>query len=166
MKKIRFLILGLSVVLCIAVFVNWDRISAGISNRETDKAIGSETYVSGESYFESARYSRDRVRNETVSALKEMAADEKADAETRKTAENDIAFYAKAAETESSIENLVKAKGFSECVAFVGKDNVSVVVENKLTAEDAAKITDIAIGQTGFEYSAVKIIELASEKSQ
>ena len=51
-------------------------------------------------------------------------------------------------------------------MAFVGKDNVSVVVENKLTAEDAAKITDIAIGQTGFEYSAVKIIELASEKSQ
>lgn len=165
MKKIRFLILGLSAVLCIAVFVNWDRISSGV-NKETDTATGSETYVSGENYFESAKYSRDRVRNETVSALKDIVSDEKADEEAKKTAENDIAFYAKAAETESSIENLVKAKGFSECVAFVGKDNVSVVVENKLTAEDAAKITDIAIGQTGFEYSAVKIIELASEKSQ
>ena len=165
MKKIRFLILGLSAVLCIAVFVNWDRISSGV-NKETDTAIGSETYVSGENYFESAKYSRDRVRNETVSALKEIISDEKADEESKKTAENDISFYAKAAETESNIENLVKAKGFSECVAFVGKDNVSVVVENKLTAEDAAKITDIAIGQTGFEYSAIKIIELASEKSQ
>ena len=165
MKKIRFLILGLSAVLCIAVFVNWDRISSGV-NKKTDTAIGSETYVLGENYFESAKYSRDRVRNETVSALKEIISDEKADEESKKTAENDISFYAKAAETESSIENLVKAKGFSECVAFVGKDNVSVVVENKLTAEDAAKITDIAIGQTGFEYSAIKIIELASEKSQ
>lgn len=165
MKKIRFLILGLSLVLCVAIFANWDRISAVNENEETEKVIGSETYVGGESYFEAARYSRDRVRAETVSALKEIIADEKTDEETKKSAESDVAFYAKASEAENGIENLVKAKGFSECAAFVGKDNVNVVVEDTLTAEDAAKITDIAVRQTGFTSDAVKITELSeSEK--
>lgn len=160
MKKIRFVILGLSLILCIAVFVNWDRIASSNKDKETENIIGGETYVNGENYFESARYSRDKVRAETVSALKEVLNDEKTDDDVRVSAESDISEYAKAAEVENKIESLIVAKGFSECVAFVGTDNVSVVIENKLSGEDAAKIIDIVMGETGFPSSVIKIIEL------
>ena len=134
MKKLRWAILALSVVLCVVIFFSWDKIASSKNNESVENnAIGSETYVSGENYFESARYSRDQVRS---------------------------------SELESKIESLVKAKGFSDCVAFVGEDNVSIVVENVLSSEDAAKIIDIAIGETGFPSSVVKIIELDSESEE
>ncbi len=167
MKKLRWAILALSVVLCVVIFFSWDKIASSKNNESVENnAIGSETYVSGENYFESARYSRDQVRSETVSALNEILNNEKTEAETRSAAEADIASYAKASELESKIESLVKAKGFSDCVAFVGEDNVSIVVENVLSSEDAAKIIDIAIGETGFPSSVVKIIELDSESEE
>lgn len=165
MKKLRWAILALSVILCVAVVVNWDRIAAS-NNKEAENTIGGETYVSGENYFESARYSRDQVRAETVSALKEILNNEKTEENARLSAEEDISQYAKASETESKIENLIIAKGFSDCVAFVGEDNVSIVVENTLTSEDAAKIIDIATGETGFPSSVIKIIELNSDSGE
>ena len=39
-------------------------------------------------------------------------------------------------------------------------------MENVLSSEDAAKIIDIAIGETGFPSSVVKIIELDSESEE
>ncbi len=45
---------------------------------------------------------------------------------------------------EAQIENLVTAKGYTDCVAFMGDESVSVVVSTKngeLTGEDVAKIT-------------------------
>ena len=62
---------------------------------------------------------------------------------------------------EAQIENLVTAKGYTDCVAFLGEDSVSVVVSTEsgeLTAEDVTKITDIALSETGLPASAVKIM--------
>ena len=44
---------------------------------------------------------------------------------------------------EAQIENLVTAKGYADCVAFMGDDSISVVVSKEsgeLTSEDVAKI--------------------------
>ena len=63
---------------------------------------------------------------------------------------------------EAQIENLVTAKGYVDCVAFMGDTSVSVVVsteDGELTAEDVAKITDIAVTETGLSAGAVKIME-------
>jgi len=46
-------------------------------------------------------------------------------------------------------------------VAFLGDDGISVVVSTdsgELTAEDVAKITDIAMSETGLSASSVKIM--------
>lgn len=165
MKKLRWVILSLSVILCVAIFINWDKIANFSQTEKAERLTGGETYVSGENYFESARYSRDQVRAETVAALTEVLNNEKSDETSKHNAENDISAYAKASETEAKIENLVVAKGFSDCVAFVGADNVSIVVEDAVDAESAAKIIDIAVSETGFSSSAVKIIELNSENN-
>ena len=54
--------------------------------------------------------------------------------------------------SEAQIENLVTAKGYTDCVAFIGDESVSVVVsarEGGLTDADVAKITG---GQPGEDY--------------
>ena len=46
-------------------------------------------------------------------------------------------------------------------MAFLGEDSLSVVVSTptgELTAEDVAKITDIALAETGLPASGVKIM--------
>ena len=62
---------------------------------------------------------------------------------------------------EAQIENLVTAKGYTDCVAFMGDGSVSVVVSTKsgeLTAEDVAKITDITMTETGLPAGGIKIM--------
>ena len=53
------------------------------------------------------------------------------------------------------------AKGYQDCVAFMGENSISVVVSTgngELTAEDVAKITDIAIAETGLDAGGIKIM--------
>ena len=62
---------------------------------------------------------------------------------------------------EAQIENLVTAKGYKDCVAFMGDESISVVVSTgtgELTAEDVAKITDIAMAETGLDAGGIKIM--------
>ena len=63
--------------------------------------------------------------------------------------------------TEAQIENLVMAKGYTDCVAFIGDDSISVVVsapEAGLGESDTARITDIVMSETNFTVEQIKII--------
>ena len=63
---------------------------------------------------------------------------------------------------ESQIESLVTAKGYADCVVFMGAESVSVVVappEGGLTATDAARIKDIVISETDYTAEQIKIME-------
>ena len=64
--------------------------------------------------------------------------------------------------TEAQIENLITAKGYADCVAFLGEDSISVVVSalaNGMTDADAARIGEIVMEQTGLKADQIKIIE-------
>ena len=65
-----------------------------------------------------------------------------------------------AADAEGRIENLIMAKGYTECVAFIGAENINIVVKsNGLSSNDVIAIKDIAVSQTEIDASSVKIIE-------
>ena len=113
-------------------------------------------------YFDAARLSRQEARDEALSILQSTVDDPNADAETIAAASESITAMASATTTESEIENLVAAKGYADCVAYIGDNSVSVVVsapESGLQAADVAKITDIVMGQTSFAADQVKIID-------
>ena len=64
--------------------------------------------------------------------------------------------------SEAQIENLVTAKGYTDCVAFLSDESASVVVsaqEGGLTDADIAKISEIVMDETGLEASQIKIVE-------
>ena len=88
--------------------------------------------------------------------------DSQADQTAKDAAAQSITTMAATTVLEAQIENLVTAKGYADCVTFIGDNSVSVVVaspENGLQAADVAKITDIVLGETEFSASQVKIME-------
>jgi len=163
------------VLVCAAVGLNWKYAGeeAGKQVQETGtKILGEATLVSGQGtdeeavytgsdYFASARLTRQQARDNAISLLQDAAAQEGADASVATEASASIQVLAAQTLQEAQIENLVTAKGYTDCVAFLGEDSVSVVVSTEsgeLTAEDVTKITDIALSETGLPASAVKIM--------
>ena len=64
-------------------------------------------------------------------------------------------------EKESSIETLVKAKGFEDCLVVLSDDTVSVMVKTGgLEAQQVAQIKEIVIAETALPGSSIKIIEI------
>ena len=133
-----------------------------VSNQagESDTADETAVYTGGD-YFASARLTRQQARDSALALLEEAAAQEGADQATLSEASESIQVLAAYTLREAQIENLVTAKGCRDCVAFLGEEAVSIVVSTdsgELTAEDVAKITDIAISETGLDAAGIKIM--------
>lgn len=128
------------------------------------KVLGEETYVMSaedDSYFDNARYTRKQSRDEAISVFKSVLNDEKADSAVRLEASESINEYARRGEMETAAENQIKAKGFSECIVYIGDDNASVMVQAQaLTSEQAAQILDIVAAETKLNANVIKIIEV------
>ena len=178
--KRQVLLAVLVVALSAAVYLNWQfsknggeyDITGALSS--TTSYLGDVQYVgnpgdttvseaqSGEAYFKRAREDRAAARQEGLQILKDIMNNVKSDSSAVQQATADAMQLAKDADTESVIENLVKAKGFSECVAVIkdGQVNIVVQVADHLLSSDMLQIQDIASAQTGFGLDKITIIEV------
>lgn len=168
-------------LVCAAVALNWkytgEQAADAVEETGT-KILGEATLVSGEEdggeagtdeeavytggdYFASARLTRQQARDNAISLLREAAESETADAAVANEAAETIQVLAGYALAEAQIENLITAKGYSECVAFMGEDSISVVVDagDGLNAEDVAKITEVVLAETDYTTDQIKILE-------
>lgn len=128
---------------------------------ETAENEGQSTAVSGD-YFDAARISRQEARDEALAILQATVDDPNANEAAVTSASESISTMAETTVAENEIESLVAAKGYSDCVTYIGDHSVSIVVaspEGGLQASDVAKITDIVLGQTAFSADQVKVIE-------
>ena len=174
---------------CAAVYLNWSYSQEGMEgSADTGKVLGEAALVGGQaddplledtapaatsageeeaassgesSYFDSARLNRQQARDSALSLLQEAAADEKADQASVDQANEAIQSMAAFTLAEANIENLITAKGYADCVAFLSDESISVVVSNAapLTQADTAKISEIVMEETGLGASQIKIIE-------
>lgn len=120
-----------------------------------------DAVYTGSDYFASARLTRQQARDNALSLLQEAAEQENATQDVANEASQGIQVLASYTLKEAQIENLVTAKGYTDCVAFMGDESVSVVVATRtgeLTAEDVAKITDITMTETGLPAGGIKIM--------
>lgn len=171
---------------CVAVYLNW---SYQQEAADTGKTLGQATLVDGRTkdpllsaasaapgesgkpvetagastgYFASARLNRQQARDSALTMLQDTVNSDAADAAAKTEAGTAIETLATATVSEAQIENLVIAKGYADCVAFISDGGVSVVVsatENGLQDADVARITEIVTGETGVPASQIKIIE-------
>ncbi|MBR5218001.1 MAG: SpoIIIAH-like family protein [Oscillospiraceae bacterium] len=154
-----------------AVYLNW-RYTDNVA--DTSKVLGQSTLVSAQEdgagadstsvaddYFATARLSRKQARDNAISMLKEAETDENAEQSVLNEASETLQVLAAYTVAESQIESLVTAKGYADCVTFMGVDSVSVVVSDSdgLDTTDVARIKDIVINETDYTADQIKIME-------
>ena len=146
-------------LVCAAVALNWkytgEQAADAVEETGT-KILGEATLVSGQ------EDGGQQARDNAISLLQEAADQSGADAAVANEASEGIQVLAGYTMKEAQIENLVTAKGYTDCVAFLGEDSISVVVsamENGMTDADAARIGEIVMEQTGLKADQIKIIE-------
>lgn len=122
-----------------------------------------QTAGESDSYFATARLNRQQARDSALALLQEAAAGEDADAAMKEQVNETIQTMADCTVTEAQIENMVTAKGYADCVAFIGEESLSLAVaapEGGLTEADTAKIVDAVNQAAGFTADQIKIIEV------
>ncbi|MBR0507579.1 MAG: SpoIIIAH-like family protein [Clostridia bacterium] len=108
-------------------------------------------------FFANYREERDSVRTQELAYLDAIVA-QGADAETLADAQRSKLDLVNAMETELTVENLVRAKGFSDVIVSIHQGNVNVVVgADALSDEQVAQILDIVLRETGKSAENVKI---------
>ncbi|MDE6996790.1 MAG: SpoIIIAH-like family protein [Oscillospiraceae bacterium] len=134
----------------------------GVPTLMDDAMTAAEGSASANSYFDTARLSRQQSRDNALSLLREASAQENADQGVLDDANRAIQTLAGYAMLEGQVENLVIAKGYADCVAFMGENSMSIVVsaaEDGLQTEDVAKIMDIVLSETEYSADQIKIME-------
>ncbi len=155
-----------------SVYLNWRYTD---NAAQTEKILGQATLVNENGgdvtvpeaaaendYFATARLSRKQARDSAISMLQEAEIDENASEEVCNEASQTLQVLAGYTVAESQIENLVTAKGYADCVVFMGTDSCSVVVaagEEGLDATDVARIKDIVVNETSYTAGQIKIME-------
>ena len=167
---------------CAAVYLNWSyeqETQAGktlgqstLVGAQTEDSLlddGAEVTVHPESqpeesgYFAAARLNRQQARDSALSLLRDAAGQEDADEAMLAQVNDTIQTMADYTITEAQIENLVTAKGYADCVAFIGEDSLSLAVaapEGGLTQADTARIVDVVQQTADFSTDQIKIIEV------
>lgn len=112
-------------------------------------------------YFTRARLERDVKRSESMDMLTEILNAQGTDKAARTKAEDEIHLLSDFTEKEVMIENLIRAKGYDNVVAFMGENLISIAVKTQgLNEVDAAIMQDIAVSTTSYPADKIKIVEI------
>ena len=171
------------VTVCTGIYLNWlyteqstaadltDTIDAEkVMSDEMLLLENGEQAVSGEDvsvdtatdYFAAVRLSRQQARDSAVNLLQEAMAysdDQTKAAESSQELEDIV----QTALSEAQIESLVIAKGYTDCVAYMSSDGISVAVsapEGGLQQEDVAVIADIVMTQSEYVLDDIRVVEV------
>lgn len=170
------------VVVCAGIYVNWlyteDTQTANLTDTlDSEKvmsddllvlsedaaalAAGEDVQTTAADYFAAVRLSRQQARDSAVNMLQEAMAY----SDDSKSAESaaDLEDIVQTALSEAQIESLVIAKGYTDCVAYMTTEGISVAVsapEGGLQEADVAVIADIVMGQSDYLLEDIRIVEV------
>lgn len=168
------------ITVCTGIYVNWLYTEQETAKELTDtldaqKVMSEELLVmendpeenleevvnTATDYFAAVRLSRQQARDSAVNLLQEAMAysDQTKAAESSAELEDIV----QTALTEAQIESLVIAKGYTDCVAYMSSEGVSVAVsvpEGGLNPEDVAVIADIVTSQSEYTLDEIRIVEV------
>lgn len=170
------------VTVCCGIYLNWlyTEDTAAVSLTDTldsEKVLGEDTMVLSEDmealaageevdttagdYFAAVRLSRQQARDNALNLLQEAMAysDETKSAESAVELEQIV----QTALSEAQIESLIIAKGYSDCVAYMTGQGISVAVaspEGGLQQTDVAVIADIVLAQSDYSLEDIRVVEV------
>lgn len=163
------------VTVCGGIYINWlyseDQATMDLTDTlDAEKLLSSDMLVMSEDgnvslednvttiedYFAAVRLSRQEARDSALSLIQEAMSYDETSASNNKLEE-----IVQTALTEAQIESLVIAKGYTDCVAYISAEGISVAVaapEGGLEQEDVAVIADIIMTQSDFEMTDIRVI--------
>ena len=169
------------VTVCAGIYINWvyteEQAAANLTDTLNTEKIMSDTLVMADGnslpqeaqtvdttmtdYFAAVRLSRQEARDSAVGLLQEaMAYGESVETAQTNTKLEELVEVALC---EAQIESLVIAKGYADCVAYIGDEGISVAVaapENGMQQSDVAVIADIVMTQSKFSMDEIRVVEV------
>ena len=169
---------ALLVTVCIGIYANWsytqDQQTVNLTDTLSEEKLMTDDLLvmaDGEAsevvettatdYFAAVRLSRQEARDSAVTMLQEAMA--YADEGVENTSNDTLDGIVQTALCEAQIESLVVAKGYADCVAYIGDDGISVAVaapEGGLQQADVAVIADIAMNQSDYGLDKIRVVEV------
>ena len=162
------------VTVCGGIYLNWlymeDLATGNFSDTlNSDKLLSDDLTVmgtegevdaavsTGTDYFAAVRLSRQQARDSAVTTLQEAMAYSDKDSQ----AGSQLDAIVQTALQEAQIESMVIAKGYADCVAYIGEDGISVAVaspEGGLQNADVALIADIVMSASNFSLPDIRVV--------
>ena len=165
------------VTVCTGIYINWlytDQQTAGdlTDTLDAEKVMSDELLVeagdtavlaedTATDYFAAVRLSRQQARDSALNLLQEAMAYDDASKAAESSAQ--LEEIVQTALSEATIESLVIAKGYTDCVAYMGNDGISVAVsapEGGLQKDDVAVIADIVLNQSQYTLDEIRVVEV------
>lgn len=162
---------GVCCVLVVAAVGITALIPKGTNDDEAGKVLGNPILVGNnqsnvegdstdESYFSDAILNRSKARDEAIAVLQTIVDSTDALADTKEQALSDITKIVEEMTVEANIEALIKAKGFSECIAVISGDKANVIVKSDgLLETEVAQIAEIVYSEAGIIPSNITLVE-------
>lgn len=114
-----------------------------------------------DAYFADAKNKREQTQDAVVSSIKEITGNLDESDEAKKLAAENLAKIENVILQQSNVENILKAKGFSQCMCYVSDDSCTVVVlKSELEDLSALIIKDAVNSQCGIDFDKITIVEV------
>lgn len=171
---------GMLVTVCAGIYLNWLYNGGGDTKDLTDtldaeKVMSDDLLILGDGsievdaapldtvtdYFAAVRLSRQQARDNALTLLQEAMA--YGDGPEDEVSSERLDMIVQTALCEAQIESLVIAKGYKDCVAYMGDDGISIAVaapEGGLQDNDVALIADIVMSQSDMVMSDIHVVEV------
>lgn len=116
-------------------------------------------------FFAQARMEKQTSRDQAVETLQSIIGGGDLSEDEMVVNAIDAVSVSKQIESESVIESLILAQGFSDCVVYLDGTSAKIVVEsNGLEAAQAAAIKDIVLTEAEVPAEGIRIFEVASQQ--
>ncbi len=127
---------------------------------DTNSVLGQAVQTSGAvDKIATSRTERDAKRNTTVEQYTKTVNDSSADDAAKTEALNGLSKITQNIVNESSIETVIKAKGFSEALVIISDESVTVIVPSEgLLTSETLQIQDAVTSQLKIDLEKIKII--------
>lgn len=168
------------VTVCTGIYVNWLYTEQSTAKDLTDtidfeKVMSDDTlFISSDEavltdaqintstdYFAAVRLSRQQARDSAVNLLQDVSVN--SDQTKAEESAAELEDIVQTALTEAQIESLIIAKGYTDCVAYMSSEGISVAVaapEGGLQQEDVAVIADIVMTQSEYTLNDIRVVEV------
>lgn len=165
----------LTLMLAVAVYINYAAAPSLSKNdsKETSSSSKGDVVNYGESefvnsdvsaandYFAQARLDKMNNRDEAVQTLQTIIGGGDLTEDEMVVNALDAVGVSKLIESEGTIESLVRAQGFEDCVAYLDGESAKVVVKTEgLDRAQAASIKEIILGETEIPAENIRIFEV------